>query len=401
MKKKILNILVLSVAIILLSIVAINMRNFILEKNDDEVVLRFAVTSKTFVFDETNEGLSNFISCVYDYSESQEYKNVDAFIVNGHITGDETDEAFMAVEVIASDYLNSGSKLFSIEEDKHVKIKGYDFILMSSDYESYAGKFNWIDNALAECTKYNEKPVFVFQYSALRNTFYGTETWYTHESEQLMNIFEKYPTLIDFASGALTPANTSRSIAHKNATYVNSGAVSSVRYNYSEYGYDTSNEIINETSNKVSQCKVVEVYGDGRVCIKTMDLRTGGIYDDYFNDICTFDVDTINNTGYDDIPVFGEETFVEVLVEENGLLLSFDVANDMDGILFYNIIVYDSNDNELLQYNSYSDFALYEKNLKKTVKLNNVDKTLVKKIVITPYDIYGYKGSELIKELEN
>lgn len=401
------------------------------QKNQNRIVLRFAVTSKTFVLDESNTSLANFINKVYEYADHSEYPFVDAFIVNGNVTGDGSEEAFLAVNKITSTLLRKESEFYTamgemdfivgqdnlvddpaIHEkiiDNVVNIKGFSFILLSPIYSSYADKLGWLDEQLKSLTKYNEKAVFVFQHAALRNTFYGTESWYTIESEQIMEVLEKYPQVVDFASAAGTAANTVRSIFQENATYVNTGTLTQIRMNYQEFGHDTFAEVINPAAASASQCKIVEVYGDGRVEIMTMDMNTGNIYkmpdrDEIMKMVIypgkTERYSYTRNVNVSrDVPSFEEDTEIEVHSAGNGSVeISFDNARDKDGILFYHMILSDSAGTVVREINTYADFVLYEMPDKKKYVLNDLSLNSTYHLEIIPYDMFGISGNSVFTD---
>lgn len=420
-------------AVLLFSGMVKVIRNKTDEKNKDKVVLRFAVTSKTYVFDEGNTSLENFINKVYEYADTSSYGKVDAFIINGNVTGDGSTTAFKAVTKIADGVLRKGSKLYTtmgemdfvvgesdevddpaIREkiaDESVFINGYGFIFMSPVYTSYESKLEWLDKQLSSMTENNNRPVFVFQYAALKNTFYGSETWYTVESEKILDVLEKYDTVVDFASSTGSAANTVRSVYQKNASYVNTGVLTQTRMNYQEFGHDTSAEIINQAAGGVSQCKIVEVYGDGKTEIFTMDLNTGNLYQSpdgsgimkhvlYPGNAENYYYTKEKNISGDK-PVFNENAQIEFIsVNQDSVEISFENASDRDGVLFYNIIVSDQNGNIVKDINTYADFAQYEMPEKKNYVINNLQADTAYQIKIIPFDMFGVSGNPINTEFK-
>lgn len=393
------------------------------EQQKDRIVLRFAVTSKTYVFDESNDRLKNFIDMVYAYADKSSYPTVDMFVVNGNVTGDGSENAFEAVDKItasllredSSFYMAMGEMDFMVGEDTGVDdpairekivdscvyVKGYPFLFVSPVYVTYEPKYQWIEEQLEKATKYSDKPVFVFQHGSLMNTFYGSETWYTVESAPIFEILEKYPQVVDFSSSTATAANTVRSVFQKNATYANTGVMTQMRMNYQEFGHDTSAEVINEQSLVVSQCKIVEVYGDGRVDILTMDLNTGEIYrkpdseewmrHSFYPGKTESYPYTITGKSKD-APAFDEEAVISFKEEEGKVILSFPNAKDSDGLLFYEIIVSDKNGNEVQRISTYADFALYDIPKEKSYILENLSPNTQYHVEIVPFDIFGTMG---------
>lgn len=393
----------------------------------DKVVLRFAVTSKTCVYDMTDTVLSNYFQQVYRYAEKCSYQTVDAFIVNGNVTGDGTKEAFDSVDAIARAYLQDGTKFYTTRadgdfivggegeeaaddaylleklEDETVKIKGYSFVFLTPYYNYYQPKLEWLENTLERVTEYSDRPVFVFQFDSIKDTYYGTESWYAMESEDIMNILERYPTVVDFSSSAGTSSNTARSVFQQNASYVNTGVVSNLRMNISEFGYDTYNEVIHSGNDGVSQCKIVEVYGSGRVDILTMDLNTGELYDTpdrkskllftlYPGRTETYGY-TVQNFVSADEPVFREEMKISFQKNEAGETeMVFNNAFDEDGMLFYRIIVSDRFGSVIKETCTYADFAQRELPESEKVSLGVLENGKYH-VEIIPYDIFGTAGT--------
>lgn len=392
----------------------------------DKIVLRFAVTSKTSVYDESDTSLTNYFEQVYRYAESASYKKVDAFIINGNVTGDGSKEAFDSVSSLAKTWLLSGTRFYTTRsdgdfivggegeqtavdpyimeklEDQVVRINGYTFIFLTPYYNYYEPKLEWLEQTLKRVTEYSEKPVFVFQFDSLKDTYYGTESWYAMESENIMNILEKYPTAVDFSSSSSTASNTLRSVFQKNASYVNTGVVSNLRMNFSEFGYDTYGEVIHAGNDGVSQCKIVEVYGSGKIDILTMDLNTGNLYrmpDSEKTLVFTLYPGQKNLYHYtkdnfvsSDEPYFDEEADVSFEKNENGeTVMTFDKAYDKDGMLFYKLVVSDRVGTVVNETCTYADFSQWEVPQSETVSLGVLENGKYR-VEIIPYDIFGTPG---------
>lgn len=392
----------------------------------DKVVLRFAVTSKTSVLDEEDTVLANYFEKVYRYAEDCSYRKVDAFIINGNVTGDGTREAFDSVDNLAGVLLQGGTRLYTTRsdgdfivgnegeeaaedpyileklEDKVVRINGYTFIFLTPYYNYYQPKLEWLEQTLKRVTEYNDKPVFVFQFDSLKDTYYGTESWYAIESEDIMNILEKYPMAVDFSSSSSTASNTLRSVFQKNASYVNTGVVSNLRMNISEFGQDTYGEVIHQGNDGVSQCKIVEVYGSGRVEILTMDLNTGNLYKMPESDNALLftlypgQKELYNYTKEQfissDEPSFDEDMTVSFETNADGETeMTFDNARDADGILFYKIVVSDRLGTTVKELCTYADFSRLELPQRESVSLGVLEKGRYR-VELIPYDIFGTSG---------
>lgn len=391
----------------------------------DKVVLRFAVTSKTSVYDEGDTALTNYFEQVYRYAKSDAYKEVDAFIINGNVTGDGSKEAFDSVENLTKTWLLSGTRFYTTRsegdfitgdegeqaaedpyiieklEDQVVRINGYTFIFLTPYYSYYEPKLEWLEQTLKRVTEYNDKPVFVFQFDSLKDTYYGTESWYALESEKIMSIIEKYPMAVDFSSSSSTSSNTLRSVFQKNASYVNTGVVSNLRMNMSEFGQNTFDEVIHEGNDGVSQCRIVEVYGSGKVEILTMDLNTGNLYrmPDSEN-VLIFTLypgqkDTYSYTKESssvDVPYFDEDMEVSFGKNESGeTIMTFNNAHDEDGMLFYRIVVSDRVGNSIRETCTYADFSQWEMPRSENVSLGILENGKYR-VEIIPYDVFGTSG---------
>lgn len=392
----------------------------------DKVVLRFAVTSKTNVYDKSDTALTNYFEQVYRYAGTDSYKKVDAFIINGNVTGDGSREAFDSVDSLAAAMLQSGTRLYTTRsdgdfivgdegeeaagdpyileklEDKVVRINGYTFIFLTPYYNYYQPKLEWLEQTLKRVTEYSDRPVFVFQFDSLKDTYYGTESWYAIESENIMHILEKYPTVVDFSSSSSTASNTLRSVFQSNASYVNTGVVSNLRMNISEFGQDTYNEVIHAGNDGVSQCKIVEVYGSGRVEILTMDLNTGNLY--RMPDSQTPLVFTLY-PGQKDLYAYTKEDFISVdeprfdadmkiSFQKNAAgetEMIFDNAHDADGMLFYRIAVSDRFGTVIEELCTYADFSQWEMPQSEKINLGVLEKGKYR-VEVIPYDIFGTSG---------
>jgi hypothetical protein len=418
MKKRIKYGLLLAAVLVLFAFAAQKISQIQYNANSDKLVLRFAVTSKTNIYDEENTYFKNFIEKVYQYADAApEYNNIDAFIINGNVTGNGNREAFEAFEKMSSDILRPESVIYTTMgeqdfitgetdevsdpdiqdkiQDKVINIKGFSFIFMSPVYDSYESKYEWLDNTLNSISEYNDKPIFVFQYAAIKDTYYGTQDWYSMESSDLYNILEKYPTVVDFSSSAATAANVLTSVFRSNAAYVNSGAASGMRMKYEEYGNDLYEEIISEYANNASQCRIVEVYGDGHIIIKTMNLADGSICKMPQSDeemLYCLVTGEKEDYAYADAPFFENTTVTLSELSDNSFEISFDNAKDNDGILFYNIKLYA--DKQLIkECNTYADY-INGTNPKRYIFYDILTENDLL-ISITPYDIYGISGESL------
>lgn len=398
-----------------------------------DVLLRFAVTSGTYVYDEKEEGLTDFIDKVYAYADKQENNRVDAIIINGNLTGDGSKEAFENVKIIKDTnlrddtrfFFTTGEDDFSMEDEDNVKkyvlgnssdyvvnVNGYNFVFWSPIYNSYATKFEWVDSQLEELTKYSERPVFVFQYGVLKDTYYGSDNWYTYESEPIMAIMEKYPTVINFSSAALTPANLQNGIYQKNATYINTGILRGMRMNYNQFGFDASSGVRGPHINDASQGRIVEVYGDGSVSIKIMDVNTGNIYKNPYsiNEMVvsfypgvqeTYKYTLDKNQSYD-IPFFADTAKIKLQKTEDDVVeIIFSEASDEDGVLIYAVSLFDENKNLIICEYIYSDIALYEDEDFIRYQFEDINIDAIKSVEILPYDVFGKQGEALCKDLED
>lgn len=417
--KKFKTIIILAIVVLVLSYAGRLIKMNQDSRKSDQVVLRFVISSQAMVSEAYDESLDNFFIKPYEYAEQMTYNRIDAFIMNGGLTADGSDESYAMADEQIQNRLRNGSHFIEVTgeqdfstvdnnmdspvlkraKDQVVNIKGFRFLFLTPNYSSYADKLQWLDAQLEEMTRDNPMPVFVCMYGAMKNTYYGSKSWYTYDYKDMMPIFEKYPTAVVFSSSTMSPANIGRSIFWKNASYVNTGTMSMLHMGYKDFDFEMQTGALFPRSNDVSQCRIVEVYGNGTVSVKTMDLLEGRLYTTAgCNDITwkpgeheTYLTDTLGTSI--GVPHF-EKKDVVLTTSEEGLVVCFYRAQDENDILLYEILVEDKNRNTIRHFEYATDFLQepveYELYLFENLSLEDVNK-----VEITAYDFCGEKGETL------
>lgn len=385
----------------------------------NKVVLRFAISSHAAVVDEPDESLADFIQKTYMYSEQNDYQQVDAFIINGGLTRDGSANSYMIAEQQIEELVHKETRFFEVvgendfstiddnidseilkrARDYVTNVNGFSFVFMTPNYNSYIDKLQWLDDNLSKLCKDNDKPVFLCMYGAIKDTYYGTKTWYSYESDDIKAIIGKYPNVIVFSSATQCPANIGKSIYVDNATYVNNATLSNLHMGFRDMDIMADTGAIYTRTSEVSQCRIVEVYGDGHCAIKTMDTKSGQLYEiSGQNEMIWYPCMQMvrDDEGYENIsgPVFTQS---QILAEDTpyGVALYIPSAIDLDGVLCYQI-EFQCVDGTTVVHNVYANEPLYEKECTDNYLIADLQLAQISTIRVIPYDYYGASGLPLI-----
>ncbi|MCR5216161.1 MAG: hypothetical protein K6C69_04440 [Lachnospiraceae bacterium] len=358
--------------VILLSLLARSMHSK-QEVGPDEVYLRFAVTSSTDVSKEDLSQLDRFVTGVYDYAKTQEYTGVDALIVNGYLTANGTSEEYQAVDDYMKDHLLQETRFLSTVgfvnydtnenswKDSNIYrngltyglvIKGHLFLCLSCKDNLYDQAAEWLQGATStygDVIATNQE-IFSFQYFSLADTYYDSSLWSTGANGSLENHLASYPHMMNFSSSVPEPVNHVASIATKeDITYVNTGSMGSVVMSGADYGADLSSDAISPFFTNTAQCRIVEVYGDGRIALKCLNLDTMDCTTQYEDVNQKIMVEENNSTVW-----WGEHTEISCdLLSEGGLAVTISGMEEKE-ILYYRMeLLYDGE--EMYQLNRYGD----------------------------------------------
>ena len=238
-------------------------------------ITRFVVTSDVHLREnngyQSQDRLNSVFDTAYDYASSQEdYKSLDGvFFVgdntdNGYqveqeaffatiaekTTGDTVARAVMGNHEFYATKTSAGSyspeslaqaPLNFIEysgyedDDAHLVIDGFHYIFLSMDkYGTQTGpageylsetKLTWLEEQLDEALEDDasgEKPIFVFQHIAPRNTVIGSEAG---SDVGLKTLLAKYPNVVDFSGHTHRPITDPMCVWQGDFTAFNTGSM--------------------------------------------------------------------------------------------------------------------------------------------------------------------------------
>lgn len=250
------------------------------------------------------ETLQKLFSTAYAYSESQEYNKLDGIFFAGDFTQNgaatELEKFFTFVNqntkqgttvraILGNhEYWESGAK-YKAEEggnrygpksiaetetkmhtyggdayeniDVHLVIGGYHFLALNMDmYDGSAAlatkfsakKLAWLETELAKAAADDptgKKPIFVFQHMPATNTVNETGAHTPDGSrkssdDNLGDIFEKYPQVVDFAGHTHCPITDPRSIWQGGFTAINTASLAYLGVNIANHPeYDKKNVV--------------------------------------------------------------------------------------------------------------------------------------------------------------
>ncbi len=260
-----------------------------------DVVLRFVAMSDVHigaVGDTDYYRFGQAMGTAYEYAQSQAYTNLDAVIVAGDMTNYGYEYEILAFKKALEAYVNKetkpllimGNHEYFVEAGDHVIerwervlecdmntheiINGYHFINLSlSDYSNYEPSLDWLKEELAKAAADDpKKPIFVQNHYPVTNTVYGSDLWGTN---QLTEILNQYPQIIDFSGHSHYPINDPRSIWQGTFTALGCGTMS-----YYELEPGMIYGTIPPNADKACQYYMVEVHADNSVNIKMYDVLT-------------------------------------------------------------------------------------------------------------------------------
>lgn len=264
-------------------------------------IVRFAVMSDCHYSEKHPEyrpRMRETVEYLYEYSKSEEYKNLDAIYVvgdfadlgkreemkwfyediNAHIKKGTELVVTMANHELhyMPDYnvaLKDFKDIFKMDYDRHLVLGGYHFISLSSirDKGPWDDSFNDEKKAFlksklekARCDTGN-KPIFVFQHAGIPETIPGGTGGHT----ELYPILSDYPQVIDFSGHSHNPVNDPREINQKNFTCVGTGSMSYLSTSAGWHDFHIKGDV--SLGRDHAHMLVVEADKDGRVRILGLD----------------------------------------------------------------------------------------------------------------------------------
>ena len=287
----------------------------VLAENSDDILLRAVVMSDIHIPD--NPGsveLQRFrtaLDLMYGWSERQRYPNFDALVVAGDMTDHGSREEMTLFKETMDEKIRPGTQkllcmgnhefyhdcpsreaaheewkqMLGVEDNAHYVVNGFHFIALSPELGSgrpgnfgyngdYLYKIDWLREQLEQAKADDpQKPIFLFQHYHVTGTVYGSskeERWGVNDLRELL---DRYPTVIDFSGHSHYPINDPRSAWQGNFTAFGTGTLSYFemeggRYNKFPPGHDIA-----------AQCYVVEVHRDNSVAVRPFDIISKDFFD--------------------------------------------------------------------------------------------------------------------------
>lgn len=327
-----------------------------------------------------------------------EYKNLDAFLINGDITNDGTVDQFAGFKVVADKYIKSETELLPIiannhdfrnmkkqtvayfsnlmnkDTDYHKVVNGYHFIgISTSDVEdvNYTEEQRvWLKAQLDEAVKDDpNKPIFVSQHEHIRNTVYGSSDFDGWGIDDFTDILEQYPQVVDFSGHSHYPLNDPRSVWQGSFTAIGTGALA-----YMELTVEDQRKVHPTGNSLEAQFWIVELDKDSNMRLRGIDLIEEKVLCEY---ILANPANTANReytpekqAARSTAPVFSDDASIKVSKFARHATVKFDAASSTDSapVFLYKVSVTDSN-GEVVK----SDWVLpkyYSATVEKSEKLN-------------------------------
>ncbi|MGL5087376.1 MAG: metallophosphoesterase family protein, partial [Clostridium sp.] len=217
------------------------------EKLEDEKDLRFAVISDIHIGPNKKtemERFKNIFKTMYEIDP-----NIDAISVVGDLTDSGAQAEYDTFKTVVNENKkpetklvasmgnhegNTAKRFISATQNKprqNMVINGYHFITLSPKrmFNIYGGRRykqdeKWLRQQLNEATLEDKtKPIFVFVHHGIKDTAYGTNSWYT---PNLKNVLSDFSQVIIFGGHSHYPLNDPRSIYQKDFTALNTSTIS-------------------------------------------------------------------------------------------------------------------------------------------------------------------------------
>ena len=410
------------------------------------VVLRFAVVSDTHIAvgsgaleTSRQERLAKVFQTAYSYTQTQDYKNLDAVVVVGDMVNTGTAEEYQLFNQIVNSNIQSGTKLITLagnhefwgsndatnyktyldkETDKSsldtaVTVKGYQFIALSQrDNDVYTDEqATWLEEKLnAADGSGNQKPVFTFQHFGVKDTVYGTTGSTFSPADILHAKYENHAHVINFSGHTHAPINTPTIISQKNGyTQIGTGTTYDMYLeNDASYGTQPPN------SNDIAQYYIVEVSADNTVQIMPYNIladngsgaffKTPATEDGDAQLIYSVDVNDPDNWNYIDgkqetaAPYFAanaEMSFSKLTYK--GGTITFPQAKDADsGVYRYEITCTPvSKVAETKIYSIFSEYYFEPMPATLSYAIAGLEADTQYTVSVVPIDFFGNKGEAI------
>ncbi len=267
-----------------------------------DVVLRAAVLSDVHYPGRSNAPeVARFeagLQFMYEYSQTQSYPRFDALLVGGDMSNNGKENQIKPFCQSMDKYLKPETKrvlcmgnhdhwggnrplwerIFSTPANLRQEINGFQFITLSPEKGSmrngdYKYALDWLKTELdAAAAADKDKPIFLIQHYPITNTVYGScppDNWGIND---LCELLDKYPRVIDFSGHSHYPINDPRSAWQGTYTAFGTGTLS-----YFEMSGGVYNRFPAGHRN-AAQFYIMEIHRDNSVVLKLYDIITQSFF---------------------------------------------------------------------------------------------------------------------------
>ncbi len=275
------------------------------EARGNDVVLRCCVMSDVhFDGQPDSKEVSRFkraIEFMYEYSAQQPYKNFDALVVVGDMSNHGNEQELTMFKKVMDAAVKPGTQkflcmgnhefyggnqqfwqsIFGVEPNRRYEANGFNFFAISPEKGTmkdgdYLYMADWLDKELAKVYKEDkDKPIFVFQHYPVSPTVYGGRGYDDWGADDLFDILQKYPNVVNFSGHTHYPINDPRCAWQGCFSAFGTGTLSYLCHGhegnrFQKYFADDQNH---------GQFYVMEVRRDNSVTLKPYDLTTDSFFD--------------------------------------------------------------------------------------------------------------------------
>lgn len=393
-------------------------------------VMRFAVASDVHYkeYDSIErQRFADLFKDSYAYCESQSYKSLDAVVIVGDFTDSGSSKQYAAfnetwqsnikdetqmIVVMGNHEWGSSSyadfeKKMSMEPNSDNVVKGFHLIGLSPlGGGDYTGSYDWLDEHFTAAVNEDpEKPIFTFQHHHIRDTVYVSEEWYT---DQLDDIYRKYPQNINFSGHSHGPVNDPRSLWQGKYTALGTGTLS-----YFEFLSGMTYGTIPSDAGEAAQFYIVEVFADNSVKILPYNLLTHDFFDDPSDysdakmewiidrpsDASSFRYNQAARKKAADKPLFPDNTPAPVIsdIGVKTATISFTQATDGECVYSYEIAVYKKGSSAAFRtYNIFSGYYIEPRPQTLSYTMGGLNDLTEYEVRVTAVDCFGKRGENFI-----
>lgn len=275
----------------------------LLADEQPETVLRFAAMSDIHFSGKLDapevDRLRKALKFMYEYSAEQKQPGFDALLVAGDMSNhgkpeelnlfrQELDaglrpETARVICMGNHEFVNgnkeSWESIIGLKTNDIYNVNGFRFITLSPDRGNsengeYASSMAWLKKTLDEAVAADPtKPIFLIQHYHISETVYGScgdDTWGVNDLRELLNA---YPQVIDFSGHSHYPINDPKSAWQGGYSAFGTGTLSYFEMSGGRY------QKFPKDFFHAAQFYVVEVRKDNSVLLRPYDILTGEFFD--------------------------------------------------------------------------------------------------------------------------